>query len=149
MTNLNFETRMPCSLQKLWEFHSSSEALHSLSPPLTKVKLKGELQVINGAKLEVRSTILGIINQDWEVELLSVNPPNGFTDRAIKSPFIEWEHNHLFRADGETSILRDELFFTAPGGPLGRLASILIITVLFKFRHLRTKSLLNQSFEKA
>ena len=144
MTHLNFETRMPCSQQKLWEFHSSSEALHSLSPPLTKVKLKGELKVINGAKLEVRSTILGVINQDWEVELLHVSPPDGFTDRAIKSPFIEWSHNHLFRADGESSILRDELSFTAPGGSLGRLASIIIITILFKFRHLRTKALLKR-----
>ena len=144
MTHLNFETRMPCSQQKLWEFHSSSEALHSLSPPLTKVKLKGELKVIDGAKLEVRSTVLGVIHQDWEVELLNVSPPDGFTDRAIKSPFLEWSHNHLFRADGETSVLRDELAFTAPGGPLGRLASILIVTLLFKFRHLRTKALLNR-----
>ena len=144
MTHLNFETRIPCSQQKLWEFHSSSEALHSLCPPLTRVKLKGELKVINGAKLEVRSTVIGVINQDWEVELLNVSPPDGFTDRAIKSPFLEWEHNHLFRADGETSILRDELSFTAPGGPLGRLASILIVTVLFKFRHRRTKALLKR-----
>jgi ligand-binding SRPBCC domain-containing protein len=143
MTHLNFETRMPCSQQKLWEFHSSSEALHSLSPPLTKVQLKGELKVINGAKLEVRSTLLGVINQDWEVELLNVDPPNGFTDRAIKSPFLEWSHNHLFRVDGETSVLRDELSFTAPGGALGRLASILIVTLLFKFRHLRTKKLVS------
>ena len=144
MTHLNFETRIPWSQQKLWEFHSSSEALHSLSPPLTKVRLKGELKVIDGAKLEVRSTVIGAINQDWEVELLNVSPPDGFTDRAIKSPFLEWEHNHLFRADGETSILRDELSFTAPGGTPGRLASILIVTVLFKFRHLRTKALLKR-----
>lgn len=144
MTNLNFETRMPCSQQELWEFHSSSEALHSLSPPLTKVRLKGELRVVNGARLEVRSTILGVINQDWEVELLDVKPPDGFTDRAIKSPFIEWEHNHRFLADGAASILRDELFFTAPGGPVGRLLSTLIVTILFKFRHLRTRALLKR-----
>ena len=144
MTNLKFESKMPCSQQTLWEFHSSSEALHSLSPPFTKVQLKGELRVIDGAKLEVRSTILGVINQDWEVELLNVSAPGGFTDRAIKSPFKQWEHHHRFNVAGEESILVDELRFLAPGGLLGELASRVILTVLFKFRHFKTIRLIKK-----
>lgn len=144
MTTLVFETPMPCSQQKLWEFHSSSEAIHSLCPPLTKVRLTGELKVMNGAKLQVTSTILGVIRQDWAVELSNVNPPNGFTDQASKSPFKEWSHNHIFTGDDTNSTLRDELFFTAPGGALGRLVSIVVLTILFKYRHIRTKALVKR-----
>ncbi|MEI7575785.1 MAG: hypothetical protein WCK51_02750 [Armatimonadota bacterium] len=144
MINLIFETRMPCSQQKLWEFHSSSEAIHQLCPPLTKVKLTGELKVINGAKLQVTSWILGVLRQEWAVELSNVNPPTGFTDRASKSPFKQWSHNHIFAGDDNGSTLRDELFFTAHGGTIGRLVSIVVLTILFKYRHSRTKALVKR-----
>ncbi len=144
MTHLVFESKMPCPQARLWEFHSNSEALHQLSPPGSKVSLKGEMRVIDGARLEVTSSILGLIHQDWEVELSNVNPPHGFTDSAIKSPFKEWQHNHLFFAEPQGSRLRDEVSFIAPGGHIGRLASIIIVTILFKFRHFRTKTLLKR-----
>ena len=144
MTQLVFESPMPCTLEQLWKFHSSSEALHSLNPPLTKVRLKGELNVVEGARLEVTSTILGFIHQDWEVKLSAVNPPKGFTDQAIRSPFQEWKHHHVFLQNGDMSKLRDEIHFVAKGGALGRIISIVVVTILFKFRHMRTRSLVKR-----
>ena len=85
-----------------------------------------------------------MIRQDWVVELSNVNPPNGFTDRASKSPFKDWSHNHIFKGDATRSTLRDELFFTAPAGVIGRLVSIVVLTILFKYRHIRTKALVKR-----
>lgn len=144
MKTMRFRSPMPCSQQELWEFHGSSEALNKLNPPLVTVKLEGETKVQNGAKLSVVTYLIRIPVGSWQVELFEVDPPNGFKDRSLKSPFLFWTHHHLFEANGAQSVLTDEVSFEAPHGPIGRLLGTVFVFCLFKFRHWKTRRLLKR-----
>jgi ligand-binding SRPBCC domain-containing protein len=58
--------------------------------------------------------------------------PRFFQDRMTAGPFASFEHDHLFEEAGGATIMRDEIRFRAPLGPIGRLAE-----TLFLHRHLK------------
>lgn len=54
--------------------------------------------------------------------------PRRFRDSMVRGAFARFDHDHLFEAAGEETIMRDRFDFTSPLGPLGRLADALILT---------------------
>ncbi|MFI0027709.1 SRPBCC family protein [Streptomyces albidoflavus] len=49
--------------------------------------------------------------------------PTHFVDEQTAGPFHHWRHAHHFTPDGQGgTLMRDEIDFRAPFGPLGRLA---------------------------
>lgn len=62
----------------------------------------------------------------WIAEILEYKPLEYFVDRQRSGPMKEWVHRHSFR--GETrdevtgTVVRDEVEYELPAGPLGRLA---------------------------
>jgi ligand-binding SRPBCC domain-containing protein len=60
-----------------------------------------------------------------------VRPYSYFRDVMVKGVFSHFEHEHHFAAMDDGTRLRDEIRFTAPWGPIGRLA-----TKFFIKRHL-------------
>lgn len=53
--------------------------------------------------------------------------PHRFRDSMVRGAFARFDHDHLFAADGEVTIMRDRFDFTSPLGPLGRLADVLFL----------------------
>lgn len=109
---LIFESVIPVSPQKLWEFHSSVEALTRLSPPGTRVEVIGDdLAVRDGAihRLRIRR---GILPLRWEALISEVVPGRQFRDTAMKSPFKRWTHLHEFLDHPEGALLRDTVEFS-------------------------------------
>lgn len=109
---LIFESVIPVSPQKLWEFHSSVEALTRLSPPGTRVEVIGDdLAVEEGAihRLRIRR---GILPLRWEAFISEVIPGRQFRDTALKSPFKSWTHLHEFLDHREGALLRDTVEFS-------------------------------------
>ncbi len=60
----------------------------------------------------------------WELTsvITEFDPPNSFVDEQQKGPFKAYRHEHLFTAVGNATEMRDIVEFTAPLGPLGRIA---------------------------
>lgn len=56
-----------------------------------------------------------------------VEHPRRFTDRQVRGPFKEFRHVHTFTSAGGVTTMVDEVTFTAPFGPLGRLAERLVL----------------------
>jgi ligand-binding SRPBCC domain-containing protein len=54
--------------------------------------------------------------------------PRRFRDSMVRGAFARFDHDHLFAADGDVTIMRDRFDFTSPLGPLGRLADALVLT---------------------
>ncbi len=151
MPTLVFSDPMPCSLDELWAFHSSAEALRTLTPPGQRVEVEGETRVEAGAlhRLRVRrfgATLL------WLARIEVAEPPDGmrarFVDVAERSPFAAWRHEHLMEAEpgaigGEGSRLTDRIEYTPPFGPLGLLADRLFLRRdlerMFAYRHAATR----------
>ncbi|MFZ4508053.1 MAG: SRPBCC family protein [Fimbriimonas sp.] len=139
MTTKLYESKINAPVEKLWEFHRSAEALRLLSPPgKTVLPIGDDLEVRNGARHHLQIQV-GPMKLNWIALLSEVEPPFGFTDTAIKSPFKFWRHRHEFIADGEHSILRDHVDYALPFGIFGELANKLFvgkdIDAMFAHRH--------------
>ncbi|SEG99951.1 Ligand-binding SRPBCC domain-containing protein [Nonomuraea solani] len=55
--------------------------------------------------------------------------PASFVDEQVRGPFRRWHHAHAFEpADGgAATLMTDVIDFTAPAGPLGALADLLVL----------------------
>jgi len=54
--------------------------------------------------------------------------PAYFVDEQLRGPFRLWRHEHRFTPDDDGgTLLRDEITFAAPLGPLGRLAELAVL----------------------
>jgi hypothetical protein len=63
-----------------------------------------------------------------ETLILKYDRPHHFQDIMLRGMFKTFEHDHYFDPlpDG-TTLMRDELRFAAPLGPLGRIAEVLVL----------------------
>jgi len=146
MPTRTYETKLNATPEVVWQFHASAEALQVLTPPSRKVEfLSDDLAVREGAIQTIRARQFGI-PMVWKVRLTEVNPPYGFRDTALKSPFAEWSHHHEFLPHEGGTLLRDTVTYRVPLGPLGQLADLLFVhrqlDELFEFRHGATREAL-------
>lgn len=58
----------------------------------------------------------------------AADPPHRFVDEQLEGPFRSFRHEHTFRplGDGSTEMC-DDITFTAPFGPIGRIAELVIL----------------------
>ncbi|HRJ26643.1 MAG TPA: SRPBCC family protein [Fimbriimonadaceae bacterium] len=143
-----FESLLNASVEEVWAFHGSVEALKALTPPNQNVTIVGpETAVRNGALHQLR-VVRGLLPLHWHARISEVEPPNRFVDTAERSPFRRWRHTHEFLpAPGGATLLRDTVDYELPMGPLGRLIDRLWasrdIDRLFAFRHQATQRALS------
>lgn len=139
---------MPCSVEELWAFHSSAEALLLLSPPGQRVEVEGETHVERGAIHRLKIVRWGVPLR-WIAKIEIVEPPlNGgpgrFIDVAMKSPFASWRHEHRMEPTLTGSRLVDTVTYRPPFGILGSIADRLFlkrdIERLFAHRHAATRA---------
>lgn len=158
MKRFERSTRISAPLSAVWEFHSDTDGLVALTPGWMNL----EIESVRGPDGEPDPPILeagAVIDasvrpfgkgprQRWVSEITEREQTEGtayFTDVMAEGPFPEWEHTHLFYADGDETILRDRVEFELPFGPLGKLGepfAPLGFEPFFRFRHRRTRSLL-------
>ncbi|GAA4488053.1 SRPBCC family protein [Microbacterium panaciterrae] len=59
--------------------------------------------------------------------VFDVDAPHAFSDRQIRGPFAEFRHRHTFEPAPGGTLMRDEIVFRSPFGPLGRLVDAVIM----------------------
>lgn len=67
--------------------------------------------------------------------VFDVDAPHAFSDRQIRGPFAEFRHRHTFEPVSETAeesgghatLMRDEIVFRSPFGPIGRIVDALVM----------------------
>ncbi|MBP1232426.1 ligand-binding SRPBCC domain-containing protein [Arthrobacter sp. PvP102] len=59
--------------------------------------------------------------------ITSLEYPARFVDEQVRGPFQSFRHVHEFEATATGSIMTDRVEFTAPFGPLGRIAEKLVL----------------------
>jgi len=63
-----------------------------------------------------------------ETRITKYERPHYFQDTMVRGAFSSFVHNHYFKPHNENeTLMRDELHFVAPLGPLGRLAERLLL----------------------
>jgi ligand-binding SRPBCC domain-containing protein len=150
--------RVDAPLDEVWEFHSRIEGLETLTPDWMHMIVEDvrgpdgepDPEVLDPGSVAVTSVRPFDVGprQRWTSEIVEREREDGaarFVDEMTDGPFAEWEHTHLFYADGEETIVCDRVEYAFPGGGLGRAVSPLGwvgFEPMFRFRHNKTRDVL-------
>ena len=150
--------RVRAPFEEVWAFHSDVSGLVALTPEWMHL----EIEAVRGPDGEPDPPVLeagSVVNasvrpfgvgprQTWVSEITARDERDGaaqFRDVMTEGPFPEWEHTHLFYADGSETIVRDQVRYQLPLGSLGRAVGPLAVVgfePFFRYRHRKTKKLL-------
>jgi len=143
MPTIYLTTKINAPIQRCFDLATSID-LQVLSTKHTNEKaIAGITSGLIGLNEEVtwRAKHFGVY-QKLFVRITAFNAPFYFEDRMIKGAFKKMEHKHFFEENGNTTILKDEFFFEAPLGLVGKLVSRwILISYMTNFLKIRNKTI--------
>lgn len=158
MNTYQRSVRVDAPFDAVWEFHSSESGLEALTPSWMHLRVEsvfGPDGEANPAELEAGARLRSSVRpfdigprQEWVSVITDRDRDDGsgyFVDEMEDGPFREWEHTHLFYADGDSTVVRDRVRYELPFGVVGRAVGPLArvgFEPMFRFRHRRTRELL-------
>ena len=138
-------TPLAASAATMFGFHSDPHNLTEVMPPtLTLVSLNTDGPAEEGRRIELHCRDWWIIPMRWTCRWKTVRPPHLLVDEMEKGPFTVFIHEHRFEESGQdTCIMHDTVTYQWGRSWWGRIVSEiavrLYLTVLFKYRHHRTR----------
>jgi NADH dehydrogenase len=81
----------------------------------------------DGLEIDYRIRPLLGIPLTWRTRIDDVAAPHRFHDVQLRGPYRRWEHRHTFEAVDGGTIVRDEVEYEVPFGPLGDLVNKLVV----------------------
>jgi uncharacterized protein len=138
-------TPLAASAATMFGFHSDPHNLTEVMPPtLTLVSLNTDGPAKEGRRIELHCRDWWIIPMRWTCRWKTVRPPHLLVDEMEKGPFTVFIHEHRFEESGrDTCIMHDTVTYQWGRSWWGRLVSgtavRIYLTVLFKYRHHRTR----------
>lgn len=144
------ESVIQASPERVFAFHELPDALQRLTPPWAAARIiQAAPDIKVGSRAIIETRILGVFPTRWVAEHTVYDPPHMFEDVQLEGPFRSWRHRHLIKPHAVGAVLRDEIEYEPPLGPLGQLAAPLIITPrlqkLFDYRHAATRAWCEQA----
>ena len=88
-------------------------------------------RTVQGTLIDYRIT-MGPAPMRWRTKIAVWEEGVRFVDTQLKGPYSLWWHEHRFEARGDRTVMHDVVYFTAPLGPLGRLAEFLMIRPMLR-----------------
>jgi ligand-binding SRPBCC domain-containing protein len=138
-------TLVAASAEALFDFHSDPRNLTVVMPPSLKlVSLKTDGPALEGRMIELDCRDWWVIPMRWTCRWRTVRRPDLLEDEIVKGPFVVFIHEHRFEAQGpERCLMHDRITYQWGRSWWGRLVSEtgvrLYLTLLFKYRHYRTR----------
>ena len=119
---------IPRPLDDVFAFFSRPENLGRITPAGMRFEfLTHDHEMRSGLEIDYRLRPLLGIPVRWRTRIEAYDPPHGFRDIQLQGPYARWEHEHTFtEVDGGT-LVRDEVTYAVPFGPLGDLVNRLVI----------------------
>lgn len=152
------QVRVAAPFEEVWDFHSRVSGLEALTPGWMGLDVEAvrgpdgdpDPEILEvGAQIRMAMRPLGVApTQRWVSRITERERGDDqgyFRDDMEGGPFAKWAHTHRFVADGEGTIVDDEVEYELPGGGVGRAVSPLArigFEPMFLFRHRKTRELL-------
>jgi uncharacterized protein YbjT (DUF2867 family)/ligand-binding SRPBCC domain-containing protein len=89
--------------------------------------LTDDFEMREGLEIRYRIRPLLGIPMTWTTRITGYEPPHRFTDIQLSGPYRRWEHTHSFEAVEGGTLVRDEIDYAVPLGPLGDLTNALVV----------------------
>jgi ligand-binding SRPBCC domain-containing protein len=137
---LRREQLVPGPPSDVFEFYAEAGNLERITPAWLgfRVVTAQPIEMRPGALIEYRLT-LHRVPVRWLTRIEEWEPGERFVDVQVKGPYRLWHHTHTFEAHNGDTIVRDEVRYALPLGPLGELAHRLFVRRdlerIFDFRH--------------
>jgi ligand-binding SRPBCC domain-containing protein len=146
---LRREQKVPGTLEEVFRFYEDPHNLARITPAWLGFEVirstPGPLRA--GTRIEYRLKWMGI-PYTWRTLIEEWHPGERFVDVMERGPYILWRHLHTFQATRDGVIVRDEVRYRLPGGPLGALLHWLFIRRqiegIFDYREERVAMLLGE-----
>jgi ligand-binding SRPBCC domain-containing protein len=151
------EIRVDAPFEDVWAFHSQVSGLEALTPGFMNLEVKavtgpdGEAnpEILEpGSRIDMSMRPGGVLPQQTWTSIITERQERTdsafFCDEMEGGPFPEWVHTHSFFTDNGATIIHDQVEYSLPfvGGALGRLGNLVGFEPMFRFRHRKTRELL-------
>src|SRR5690554_1379695 len=123
MKEFTFKTEqlLPIDLQRAWDFFSSPNNLALLTPKDMDFKVLSKLDKHIKTDMIIDYTVKPLLHIPlrWKTKILNVIDKVEFTDIQLKGPFNKWHHVHQFIQQENGILVKDEVTYRLPFGPIG------------------------------
>ena len=143
---------VPRSRDEVFAFFSTPDNLARLTPPGMRFEFRSDDREMRaGLTLDYRLQPIPLlpVPVGWQSRIDRYDPPNDFHDIQSRGPYRSWDHHHTFEAVAGGTLVRDEVAFQLPLGPLGGIAHRLAVrtqlTEIFRFRARTIESIFEPS----
>jgi uncharacterized protein YbjT (DUF2867 family)/ligand-binding SRPBCC domain-containing protein len=129
---------VPRPIDEVFAFFERPENLGRITPASMGFEfLTGDREMREGLRIDYRIRPLLGIPVTWQTRITDYRPPNGFRDVQLRGPYRRWEHHHTFEMVDGGTLVRDDIDYEIPFGPLGDLANRLVVRTELEriFRH--------------
>jgi len=116
-----FQT-LPIPREKAFVFFQNPRNLFEITPDWLDFRMvinKNGDKVFAGAEYDYYIRWFGF-KLKWRSRIQTYNPPYDFTDIQIGGPYSKWEHTHIFKEEGESTLMFDTVVYEIPFSYLGR-----------------------------
>lgn len=145
LSTFQTQTSVPADVESLFDFHCDPNNLSVVMPPTLKlISLKTDGVALPGRLIELHCRDFWIIPMRWTCRWKTVEKPHLLEDEILKGPFVVFIHQHRFEPLGpDSTLMQDQITYQWGHSWWGHLVSEtgvkIYLTLLFKFRHHRTK----------
>ena len=140
------EQRIGRPLPEVFEFFSRAGNLERITPPWLSFSILGAepAEVASGTVIPYRLRLHGL-PLIWVSQIEQFERGRVFVDRQLIGPYRQWIHRHEFEADGEHTVIRDEVRYELPLCRIGALAGLFVrrdVERIFAYRQQTIERLL-------
>lgn len=145
--HLRREQLVPRRIDEVFAFFSDAYNLELITPAFLRFRVltPPPLAMGEGAVIDYRLSLLGVPFR-WRTGIESWEPGRRFVDVQLRGPYRLWRHAHDFLPVEGGTLVRDEVTYRLPLGPLGRVAHALLVRrqlrAIFDHRQRRIAELL-------
>ena len=116
MNNLNRETFIPASIDRVFDFFCQASNLNQITPPWLHFKIlyQDSKRMERGTRIDYSIRLHGI-PLTWKTQIVEWEPPHQFVDFQLKGPYKYWRHTHRFLNKNDGTLMQDIVDYVVPG----------------------------------
>jgi ligand-binding SRPBCC domain-containing protein len=114
------EQRLGGSLEEVFAFFSDVHNLERITPRWLGFRIVGSPPdaLRDGAIIDYTIRLAGVPLR-WRTRIVDWQPGKQFIDVQERGPYTSWEHTHSFEEIAGGVLMRDEVRYAVPFGPVG------------------------------
>jgi len=120
---LRATTILKVPVDEAFAFFSKAENLGMLTPAAMRFSISGRVpEIAEGTTIDYRLQV-GSVPIAWRSRIVDWRPGVRFVDQQERGPYRSWYHEHMFRAEGASTVMEDRVYYAPPFGLIGRFAN--------------------------